>query len=68
MLKVFEGASTTLETIQANYDYVKEKLTKAYPQIVISPLEGTYLMWIDLSAVVDPAKLEIFIKNKADND
>ena len=54
-----------LETIQANYDYVKEKLTKAYPQIIISPLEGTYLMWIDLSAVVDPAKLEIFVKNKA---
>lgn len=54
-----------LETIQANYDYVKENLTKAYPQIVISPLEGTYLMWIDLSAVVDPAKLEFFVKNKA---
>ncbi|MCI5941958.1 MAG: PatB family C-S lyase [Ligilactobacillus animalis] len=54
-----------LETIQTNYDYVKENLTKAYPQIVISPLEGTYLMWIDLSAVVDPAKLELFVKNKA---
>ena len=47
-----------LETIADNYHYVRDELKKGLPEAVISPLEGTYLAWIDLSQLVaaeDPA-------------
>lgn len=37
-----------LELIQYNYLYIKEQLQEKLPNIIISPLEGTYLLWLDL--------------------
>ncbi|MFW5865329.1 MAG: MalY/PatB family protein [Candidatus Izemoplasmataceae bacterium] len=32
-----------------NYTYAKTFILKHFPKILISPLEGTYLMWLDLN-------------------
>lgn len=36
------------EIIYSNYQYVKGTLAQELPDAVVSPLEGTYLLWIDL--------------------
>lgn len=35
------------ETIWGNYHYVKDFFKHHFPELTVSPLEGTYLMWID---------------------
>ncbi|KRL05380.1 MalY/PatB family protein [Liquorilactobacillus oeni] len=51
--------------IKHNYEYLKKRLTTAFPQITVYDLEGTYLAWIDLSQVIPPEKLEWVIKHRA---
>lgn len=41
-----------------NYLCLKEILEEKLPQAVISPLEGTYLSWVDLRAYEEPGKLK----------
>lgn len=36
-----------LKTIYDNYKFTKEYLNKYIPEIVVSPLQGTYLLWLD---------------------
>ena len=52
----FEGGRAwldeVLEIIKGNYEYLCTELAEKLPEAVISPLEGTYLMWIDVSAYV----------------
>jgi len=36
-----------LVTIHDNYKFSRDYLNKYIPEIIISPLEGTYLMWLD---------------------
>ena len=47
-----------LAVIEGNYRYLRERLEAELPEVKIAELEGTYLMWIDLSAYVDPADLK----------
>lgn len=47
--------------IWENYLYFRDKLTAAFPRLTVSPLEGTYLVWVDFSAYVQPAQLEEFM-------
>ena len=35
--------------IKDNYNYLKEYLNKELPKLVVTKLEGTYLVWLDLS-------------------
>lgn len=35
--------------IKANYEYLKEFLNKELPSLIVTKLEGTYLVWLDLS-------------------
>lgn len=35
--------------IKENYNYLKEYLNKHLPKLVVTKLEGTYLVWLDLS-------------------
>lgn len=53
-----------LETVEYNYQYLKEHLLSHAPKLVISPLEGTYLVWIDLRAYVDADKTKAFIQEQ----
>ena len=44
-----------LGVIEGNYRYLRERLESELSDVRISDLEGTYLMWIDLSAYVNDA-------------
>jgi len=37
------------EHIRNNYNYLKSFLNKELPQLIVTKLEGTYLVWLDLS-------------------
>lgn len=50
--------------IYSNYLYMKKTLTKKYPKLVISPLEGTYLAWADFGAYLKPTQISDFFENK----
>ena len=47
-----------------NYQYMKETFAKELPEIVVTPLEGTYLSWIDLRAYLPGEEVENFIQKK----
>ena len=52
------------EVIYGNYLYIKETLERALPEITVTPLEGTYLAWIDFSSYVSGAELAEFLQKK----
>ena len=60
-----EWLDDMIEVIKDNFIYVRDELTKAFPEIKVSDLEGTYLMWIDLSALVPADKVEKLVKKQA---
>ena len=47
-----------LETLRSNVRIVEEILGAGLPEAVITPLEGTYLQWIDLAPYVSRERLE----------
>lgn len=53
-----------VEVIYSNYDYVKTQMAKAFPEVVVSPLEGTYLLWMDLRAYVPLDEIKEFTQNQ----
>lgn len=50
--------------VQSNYDYMKNELTQAYDRLVVSPLEGTYLAWLDFGAYLSADQLQPFMQDK----
>lgn len=52
------------EIVHNNYLYVKETFEKELPKLVISPLEGTYLLWIDFGAYLSFDEMKDFIQKK----
>lgn len=52
-----------LNVIYSNYNYFKEQMSE-YSQIRICPLEGTYLLFMDLRAYVKPDQIKEFIQDK----
>lgn len=59
-----EWLDSLLEVIRYNYNYVKETLNEKAPKIVVTPLEGTYLAWLDLRAYIDANDTKEFIQDK----
>ena len=58
-----EGApwlDAVLGEIEANYHIIKDALAPC-PGVTVSPLEGTYLLWLDLGGVVPREKLRSFV-------
>jgi cystathionine beta-lyase len=53
-----------LETIEGNADYLRETFKKELPKAVVSPLEGTYLQWIDLAAYVTPDNIKDIVQER----
>ena len=53
-----------LHQIQENYLYIQEKLYKELPLAEVSPLEGTYLLWVNLGKYIKGEETESFIKEK----
>jgi len=50
--------------IRQNYEYAKTEFASKAPKVVITPLEGTYLMWLDLRAYIDPEQISDFMQKK----
>ncbi len=59
-----EWLKELLVTIESNYILMKEMLESALENVWISKLEGTYLMWIDLSSYLNADEIEDTIKNE----
>ena len=43
---------------------MKDTFTNELPDIVVAPLEGTYLCWIDMKAYVKPEDIKDFIQKR----
>ncbi|MBU5364175.1 pyridoxal phosphate-dependent aminotransferase [Enterococcus devriesei] len=54
-----------LSVVEYNYTLAKKKLTKNLPQIRISELEGTYLLWLDLTALIPASEVKEFVQEQA---
>lgn len=52
------------EIVHNNYLYVKETFERELPKLVISPLEGTYLLWIDFGAYLSFDEMKDFMQKK----
>lgn len=52
-----------LKTLKRNYEYIRDELKKEFPDIITSPLEGTYLPFIDLRKMVNPDRVKEFIQD-----
>ena len=53
-----------LAVIRENYEYLCRELCTALPQIRISPMDGTYLAWIDFGAYVKAEDMHDLFENK----
>ena len=53
------------EIIWGNYCYAKEALEAGLPEVCVSPLEGTYLMWVDFSKYIRPDDMVDFFQRQA---
>lgn len=55
-----------IQTIQGNADYVRSFMAENYPSVHIIPLEGTYLLWLDMRELgFTHVELERIIKEDA---
>lgn len=53
-----------LAVIRENYEYLCRELRMALPQIRISPMDGTYLAWIDFGAYIKAEDMHDLFENK----
>lgn len=53
-----------LAVIRENYEYLCRELCTALPQIHISPMDGTYLAWIDFGAYAKAEDMHDLFENK----
>ena len=59
-----EWLEQVMDIIYSNATYVTETLTKELPGVKVSPLEGTYLLWIDFSAYLKGDEIQQFMQKK----
>lgn len=54
-----------LDKIKENETVVRRMFAQGAPQVTIAPLEATYLLWIDFSALVLPEEMKNFIEEES---
>lgn len=63
----YSGGAEWLEAVKAviydNYEWAKERLLAAFPEVTISPMQGTYLMFIDLNPILKGHDIVDFMQN-----
>lgn len=59
-----EWFEEVLAVIESNYHLLRKRLEVELPEAWISNLEGTYLMWIDLSNYLKREKIEQVLQNQ----
>lgn len=53
-----------IATIKANFEYLRDSFAKELPAVIVTPLEGTYLTWLDLRAFLKPEEVKPFVQGK----
>ena len=53
-----------LRTVRGNYEILRTELLPRKPDLRLSPLEGTYLAWLDLGAYVRPDQMVDVVEGK----
>ena len=52
------------QIVYDNYQWMKQTFHDHLPNVVVSPLEGTYLAWIDMGHYIKPEDMVDFMQNK----
>ncbi len=52
------------QIIFENYIYVKNEFSEYLPHVLISPLEGTYLLWINFEYYMTPSEIRQFMQEQ----
>ena len=64
----YKGGQEWLDKVKKqivdNDQYLRELFKENLPKVVVTPLEATYLVWIDLRAYIKPEDTEEFIQKK----
>lgn len=60
-----EWLENLLQVIQRNYEQVKSRLQIELPEIKLGPLEGTYLLWLDLTDLVPATEVKAYVQDQA---
>ena len=53
-----------LQTVEGNYELLRTELVPRKPELILSPLEGTYLAWLDLGAYVKPQEMAAAVEGR----
>lgn len=53
-----EWLNSVLKQVKDNYEYLRDRIDLNLPEAIISPLEGTYLCWINLAAYLKPDQMK----------
>jgi cystathionine beta-lyase len=59
-----EWLKSLIEVVRENYKFFCDEFARELPKAVISPLEGTYLLWVDLRAYTGTENVKEFIQDK----
>ena len=59
-----EWLESLLEIVRDNYHFIKRELENKAPEIVVTTLEGTYLLLLDLRNYINPEDTKAFIQDK----
>lgn len=59
-----EWFDNLLNVIKNNYAYLEKRL-KEIPEISYAPLEGSYLAWLDLRAIIAPKEIKKIVQDEA---
>ncbi|BDG67106.1 cystathionine beta-lyase [Enterococcus innesii] len=54
-----------LSVVVANEEMIRQQLQEAFPKIELLPLEGTYLLWVDLRQVIAKERTKHVIQDTA---
>ncbi len=58
-----EWLAGLLDVIRENYNYMAGEFKTHVPKIIVSPLEGTYLAWVDFRAYIPNDEMKSFIQD-----
>lgn len=53
-----------VKLVHSNFELLRDRLLEKLPKLVVSPLEGTYLMWADFGAYLKHEEMEEFFERK----
>jgi len=52
------------EIIYGNYCLLRDTFAEKLPEMIVAPLEGTYLCWVDMKAYIRPEEMKDFLQKK----